>query len=234
MVLIVLRILSLSLSFCYYYVDDSAYSTCYRYDFKRVLSGFWKNQKEIFGRSYSAALAFGIIGAFVGGVTTIFTWCSMCVAFHATAWRRMAMIYLICSLCMFLTMIFFSSGVCEDGCTIEKAGVFAILSGFAWIIAAGFAIKSKPMDTSIPKSSCCCCPRPIERSQGAYTAVSVEEEEATTIIVTESEDTDGSNIVTKTTCHPDGSKTTERTIYKKAEEVQAEHAKLGCEEVADE
>ena len=51
---------------------DSKFETCYRYNFKSVLSGFWQAQKEIFGSSYAAALSFGVIAVIIGGITTIF------------------------------------------------------------------------------------------------------------------------------------------------------------------
>lgn len=156
---------------------DSIYTTCRRYDFNSVLSGFWQNQKSIFGSAYSAALVFGVIAVILGGVTAIFTLCSMCVAYHRNTWRRMSIIYALCSFCMFMTMVFFSSGVCENGCTIEKAGCFAIVSGFLWMFAAGFAFKSTPMDSSSPKSSCCCCPMPIAPVGSAYRAISIRDEE---------------------------------------------------------
>ena len=44
---------------------DSQYETCYRYDWNSVLSGFWQNQKEIFGSAYAAALTFAVIAAVV-------------------------------------------------------------------------------------------------------------------------------------------------------------------------
>jgi len=158
---------------------NSQYSTCYRYDWSSVLSGFWQNQKEIFGGAYSAALAFAIIAVIVGGITTIFNWCAMCVVYHPKAWKRMTVLYLLCSFSMFMTMIFFASGVCENGCAIEKAGILSIVSGFFFMIAAAMAYKSAPMDKSVPKSTCCCCPAPISPAaldESAYRAVPVKEE----------------------------------------------------------
>ena len=51
---------------------DSLYTSCARYNFDSVLSGFWSNQKEVFGSAYAAALAFGVIATIIGGITTIF------------------------------------------------------------------------------------------------------------------------------------------------------------------
>ena len=76
-------------------------------------------------------------------------------------------------------MLFFASGVCENGCTLEKAGIMAIVSGLMWMFAAALAYKSAPMDRSAPKSSCCCCPLPISRiapGESAYKAVPINEE----------------------------------------------------------
>ena len=42
---------------------------------------------------------------------------------------------------MFLTMVFFASGVCSNGCTIEKAGGFAIAAGFMWLLAGGLQVS---------------------------------------------------------------------------------------------
>lgn len=78
---------------------------------------------------------------------------------------------------MFLTMVFFATGVCENGCTIEKAGVFSILGGFMWLFAAGFAIKSTPRDPSLPKSSCCCCPLPVSPAGDTYKAIPIRDQE---------------------------------------------------------
>ncbi len=89
----------------------------------------------------------------------------------------MTVLYAICSLCMFLTMVFFASGVCDNGCTIEKAGIFAILAAFMWLFAAGASYKSTPMDSSVPKATCCCCPLPIETGASAYKAIPIEEHE---------------------------------------------------------
>mmetsp|Transcript_1287 Transcript_1287/g.2236 ORF Transcript_1287/g.2236 Transcript_1287/m.2236 type:complete len:437 (-) Transcript_1287:211-1521(-) len=153
---------------------DSQYSSCYRYDWNSVFAGFWDNQKKIFGRAYAAALAFAVIAVVLGGITNIFIWCSMCVVYHPKAWKRMAALYTLCAFCMFMTMLFFASGVCENGCTIEQSGVQAIVSGFLWVFAAGLTVKSAPMDRSVPKSSCCCCPLPITRmapGESAYSAI---------------------------------------------------------------
>lgn len=73
-------------------------------------------------------------------------------------------------------MVFFASGVCSNGCTIEKAGGFAIAAGFMWLLAGGLSYRSGPMDRSKPKSSCCCCPMPIEPVQSAYRAISIQDE----------------------------------------------------------
>jgi len=78
----------------------------------------------------------------------------------------------------FLTMVFFASGVCSNGCTIEKAGGFSIAAGFMWLLAGGLSYRSGPMDRSKPKSSCCCCPMPIEPMQSAYRAISIQDEGA--------------------------------------------------------
>jgi len=91
----------------------------------------------------------------------------------------MTVLYLLCSFSMFMTMIFFASGVCENGCAIEKAGILSIVSGFFFMIAAAMAYKSAPMDKSVPKSTCCCCPAPISPAaldESAYRAVPVKEE----------------------------------------------------------
>jgi len=156
---------------------DSLYTTCFRYDWNSVLSGFWQNQKDMFGSAYAAALTFGIIATILGGITTAFTWSSMCVTYHPNAWKRMTVMYGFCSLCMFLTMVFFASEVCEAGCTIEKAGIMSIVSGFMWFFAAGLCFKSAPADLSVPKSTCCCCPIPIISDQGAYKAIPIMDEE---------------------------------------------------------
>lgn len=113
------------------------------------------------------AFAFAMIAVIVGGIANIFSWCSMCVAFHGNG--RMKIIY---ALCMFLKMLFFASEICVQGYSIEKTGVLSIVSGFAWMIAAGLSYKSCPIDSSLPKASCCCCPMSIASSQnGVYTAV---------------------------------------------------------------
>ena len=144
---------------------DSTYTTCVRYDWNSVLSGFWQNQREIFGAAYGAAVAFATIAAIIGGVTTVFTWCSLCVVYSPKTWRRMAWLYVVCSICLFLTMSFFASGICDNGCSIEKAGILSIVSGFVWLVTAGLAWKSTPRDSSIPKSSCCCCPMPLTTAE---------------------------------------------------------------------
>lgn len=76
---------------------------------------------------------------------------------------------------MFLTMVFFASGVCENGCTIEKAGILSIVSGFTYLLTAALAYKSAPMDSSSPKSKCCCCPMPIVPDETSYKAIHVME-----------------------------------------------------------
>ena len=93
----------------------------------------------------------------------------------------MAVVYTLCAFCTFMTMLFFASGVCENGCDIEQAGILSIVSGFMWILAAGVTFKSSPMDISAPKSSCCCCPMPISRitpGESAYNAIPIAEKEA--------------------------------------------------------
>ena len=104
----------------------------------------------------------------------------MCVVYHPKAWRRMSIFYAFCSVAQFMTMVFFASDVCSsNGCTIQKAGGFAIASGFMWLFAAALTFKSGPMDRSKQKSSCCCCPAPIiqqTHQQSAYKAISLKED----------------------------------------------------------
>ena len=50
----------------------------------------------------------------------------------------------------------------------------SLVAGFVWLVAAALAYKSSPRDTSVPKSSCCCCPMPIDMD--AYGAIPIEED----------------------------------------------------------
>ena len=66
---------------------DSRYQSCARYDWSAVLAGFWRNQKEIFGGHYSAALAFGVIAVILGGITTLFVSLLFDSSLHENAGR---------------------------------------------------------------------------------------------------------------------------------------------------
>lgn len=62
---------------------DSRYVRCSRYDWGAVLSGFWQNQRDIFGSAYAAALAFGIIEVILGGINVIFVSACVLIPIHS-------------------------------------------------------------------------------------------------------------------------------------------------------
>jgi len=194
---------------------NSLYSTCLRYDFKQVLSGFWQLQKNIFGPAYRSARAFAIIAAIIGSISVIFMWASSCVAYTLVFWKWMAGIMALCGLFEFLTMVFFASQVCEYGCVWGQSASYAIVAGVLFWIASFFCFIMGPFDKSQPRARTCCLPEVIEDTgadPSAYKAVPMSEEpERTDISVTETVQSDGSVVVEKVTTYPNGAKSLEVT-----------------------
>lgn len=194
----------------------SLYNTCFRYDFKNVLSGFWANQREILGSAYQAAVTFSFLSNLIGGITLVFVWCSICVAFGERVWKIIAILFAMCGLFLLLTLLFLASDVCDEGCTIGKAAVCAIIGVFVWMAAVISAWTTKHYDESIPKATCCCCPTPIVDGQPAvYHVVPGEETDdavTTEIVVIETKQEDGSVVIEQVTTYPNGKKAIERTI----------------------
>ena len=205
----------------------SRYDSCSAYEFDNVLSGFWSNQRDIFGSAYNAALTFGIIANVLGFVCIICLWvAACCVETKTRFWETtMTFLFAVIGLCMLLTLTFFASDVCDEGCEMGKSAAFAIVGGLLWWLAAGLAYLTGtqgPSDRSIPKASCCCCPAVID-STGAdavvYSSVPTvgekdEPETLTRVVVTETQTEDGGKVVEKVTTYPNGTGNIERTIYK--------------------
>ena len=200
-------------------VYQSTFETCYRYDFSKVLSGFWAEQKSVMGAAYQAALIFATLAALLGTIFMIMTWISFCLAYSARTWIAISIVCGLCGLFMAMTMLFFAAEVCADGCEMAKAGYFAIFASLLWFLAAATSWMSPPFDHSIPKSTCCCCPAPIVDSDGTYYSVPTDDDDdafaMTNVAVVEFEGANGTRVVEKTTTRPNGKKTLERTLYNK-------------------
>lgn len=196
-------------------VYTSLYSTCVKYDFSNVLSGFWQLQRDIFGPTYKAAKAFVIIAIACGGISLAFMWASSCIAYDHVFWKAMTGILAVCGLFCFLSLIFFASDVCAEGCEFGQTAAFAIVSGVLWWIASFFCFITPPFDKNQPRARTCCCPEVVGDTgayEDAYKAVPTDEEpERTEISITETVQSDGSIVIEKMTTYPNGKKAVEVT-----------------------
>ena len=94
----------------------SLYETCYRYDFARVISGYWKDQKNILGAAYNAALTFGTLAVLLGVIWLALLWCTTCVAFGPRFWKFSTGLFVLLGVFMLFTLLFFASEICSNGC----------------------------------------------------------------------------------------------------------------------
>jgi len=145
-----------------YSIFKSSYSVCKSYNINRSVAGFWKEIENILGAAWSTAKIFTIVTLIAGGVCCVIVGCSSCVAYRPRVWKSVGGVFLCCSTMMFLTLVFFSSGVCEDGCQVGRDAILAIVSGACWLVAGVFALLVPPVDEGSPIVSCCCCPAPID------------------------------------------------------------------------
>lgn len=190
----------------------SKYDSCRSYEFNGVVSGFWRNQKDIFGPAYNTAFTFGSMALILGIVVLACTWCSICVASGKRYWNVMTISTVLCGTFMLLTLSFFGSGVCENGCKFGPAAITAIVSCFIWWFAALLMFKSVPVDNSVPKANCCCCPT----VKSSYMAVSTrDDDEKVDIEITEFENNNTEFVTEKVTKYQSGKTLTERTTNKK-------------------
>lgn len=201
-------------------IYNSLYSTCIRYNFGKVVSGFWKLQQDIFGPAYKSARAFGLLSVLIGAICLAFIWASACVAYQKCFWTCMTALLTFCGLSALLTLTFFASGVCENGCEIRVAAIIAIVAGVLWFCAAAFAFLTGPFDPNQPRAKTCCMPEIVGDTgayPGAYKSVPTSEPERTDVSVTETVQSDGSVVVEKLTTFPNGKKTLEVTTKTKGE-----------------
>jgi hypothetical protein len=157
----------------------SRYENCNAYRFNGgVLSGFWRNMKEIFGPAYNAAITMASLALILGIVVVICVWCSMCIASGLRFWKCMSVFSGLCGLFMLLTLSFFASDVCESGCEVGRAASTAIVSAIIWGLAAFSAYRSHPVNHEIPRAKCCCCPTIVaaKSSSHSHAARPTEEE----------------------------------------------------------
>ncbi|CAB9526387.1 expressed unknown protein [Seminavis robusta] len=193
----------------------SSYDSCFAYEFNGVISGFWRNQRDIFGSAYNAANAFGSLALIIGIIGLVCVWCSTCIASGNRFWTTMTLIFGTCGAFMILTLVFFASKVCENGCKMGSAAITAIVSAFVWWGAAGFSFGSKPVNEEVPRANCCCCPTIKSASNYSSIPATAEEDEVVEVEITETTNASGDVVIEKTTSFPGGNKVVERTTHKK-------------------
>ena len=204
----------------------SQYTTCYSYQFRNVFEGFWYNMSNILGGMYEAAKAFAIIATTLGGLSLVFVWTTTCIAYPTRFWSYIAGIFGFCGLCTLLTLLFFGSGVCSgpdaQGCGFGKGAATAIVAAIFWFISTWFAFSTGPYKAEQQTAACCCCPSTTVSGTGAdpsaYAPVPTKEPTTTEVSVVETEKSDGTIVVKKTTTFPNGAKSIEVTTKSKKSE----------------
>jgi len=192
------------------------YETCNAYDIKNAALGYWANMKGTYlGTAWSAASAFAILAVIFSSVATILLWCSMCVAFGRNFFPAMSLLLVVAGVFEWLSLSFFASDVCEDGCTWSSGASFAIAGGIILCIASGFAFVTGNAKKG-RALKCGCCPNDDEV---LYMGV------PTNVSVTETLQKDGSTTIEEITTRPDGTECRVVTTMKKV--VASDHQSLG-------
>jgi hypothetical protein len=99
---------------------ESLYETCFRYDFGRVISGYWASQKQILGTPYNAAVSFGTLVIVFGLIWLALLWSASCVAYTRRFMKFTTGLLTVLGVFMLFTLLFFASEVCSNGCQAGK------------------------------------------------------------------------------------------------------------------
>jgi hypothetical protein len=94
----------------------------------------------------------------------------------------------LCGVLELLTLLFFASDACNNGCTIGYAAYCAIFAGIMWFVTAGLCWKTAAVDAA-----------------NAYTPVAFD------IVITEYAQADGTVLTEKVTTRSNGTSVIERT-----------------------
>lgn len=183
-------------------VYDTVYGKCSNYNFRKAKDGFWRDiGSDLFGGIYAAAAFCGMISSIIGTTMWIFVWTSFCVAYPKNFWFACVCLFALCGVLEFLTLMFFASDVCKNGCTMGYAAYCAIIAGILWFVTAGFCWKTASKDAA-----------------NAYTPVSFD------IEITEYTHPDGTLFTEKVTTRSNGTSIIERTTLIKRAQGEKENA----------
>jgi hypothetical protein len=130
----------------------------------------------------------------------LLAWTSTSIAYKPNFWKALTWCFAASSVCNFLSLAFFASDVCADGCEFGPGASNAIVAGCLWIPATAISYMTGPAKPG-QTIACSCCP--------AYEYD--EDELGEDGVITEQVLTDGSILTDKTTTYPDGSNTLDTT-----------------------
>lgn len=186
--------------------DEDIYSTvygkCKKYNIRNAEDGFWKDVgSHVLGPAYAAAATFGMITVIIGTLMWIFVWTSFCVAYPKNFWIACTVLFTLCGLFQFLTLLFLASPVCDNGCTLGYAAYCAIGAAILWLITAAFSWKTAADDEA-----------------NAYVPVSYD------IRITEYAQPDGTVLTEKITTRSNGTSVIERTTFVKRKHAMEEES----------
>ena len=168
--------------------------------------------RRYLGAAHGVAEAFGIIAVILGAIPAILMWTSMCVAFQKRFFKSMAILLVCAGVASFITLSFFASDLCQNGCVWQEGATFAVVAGLVFFIAAGLVLMVGPAKKG-RAIKCGCCANDAEfLYEGVPTSVSV----------TETLKKDGGTTVETVTKHPDGTETVQITSTKKIVESDVE------------
>lgn len=170
-------------------IYDTVYGKCSRYNFRNAQDGFWRDvESQFFGSVYVAAVTCGMIAAIIGTFMWIFLLTSFCVAYPKNFWLACVALFALCGSLEVLTLLFFVSNACNNGCTMGYAAYCAIAAGIMWFVTAGLCWKTAAVDEANP-----------------YTPVAFD------IVITEYAQADGTVLTEKMTTRSNGTSVIERT-----------------------
>jgi len=189
---------------CYSY-NPLFFSAEYRYDYT---DSAWR-----------AARVFSILVTCISFVAFIVTWTAACVVFRRRLFIGLGIVYGLCSIFSFMTMVFFASSICIDGnCVFGPGAGFAIANGilFAWAAVSSFMTPRPNQQDQSNRVHARAVELPVASPAGEHIeAVSaVAPSIPGTVTTTEVQHPDGTKVTTRTTALPDGSRLVEETVEK--------------------
>ena len=195
---------------------EQEYEICYSYN-SFFFSGEYRY--DYTDSAWRAARVFSILVTCISFVAFIVTWTAGCVIYRRRLFIGLAIVYGVCSMFSFLSLLFFASSICSAGnCVFGPGAGFAIANGVLYACAAFSSFmtrRPKKQDESniharsveLPVASLAVAEH-IEAAVPAVASV------PGTVTTTEIQHPDGTKVTKRVTAMPDGSHLVEETVEK--------------------